>query len=412
MLRFFSSDKWSGWQVYITLTSTGLACLGVYFGALVPFVEWLDAKRALAWVVSFSLAFLILLGLVIYSGRSRASSGSIFSFAPKIVLFGFLWSSFPYLLCSSSVFFPSLGKTASCQVVPLSVEIAIRKHGNSLKLVSLEPFEEILERTRAGRPLEPVLRHPDDINRVLVAMQEDKVNKEVSDFLKSWVRRENEIKTTIVRFVAAFSASPLAPSDYSERYVQRVRFQLSDSDQRGVLLEGDEALGYLRALVETGTNYQPIADDAIKEALELYLVAALTKQYYDLRYIPNHYVSSIDTSLTEFILSIPPGHKETIKSLLKSPNATEFIEFECGSSRLPDGTTPDSRFIVNVDDVDSPEAIHKMKNGPWPIGSPSEFFSEEWWLKHAIWQMLARESRHYLDSLPMRLSDYSVCGPP
>jgi hypothetical protein len=94
------------------------------------------------------------------------------------------------------------------------------------------------------------------------------------------------------------------------------------------------------------------------------------------------------------------------------PQTSEpLIEFECGNSATELIRGSHSRFFVPEKELDSRTAL-AMKHGPWPIGTASEYFSEQWWLSNAIWQMLAREHGEWKDRLKLRIASFDSCGPP
>ena len=58
------------------------------------------------------------------------------------------------------------------------------------------------------------------------------------------------------------------------------------------------------------------------------------------------------------------------------------------------------------------EILDRMKLGPWPVGRAHTLFSEQWWLRNAIWQRLGREHGKYRAELGIRINEFGECGPP
>lgn len=404
-------SKWIHWQSYVAITSTILAGLGIYFGALIPLIDWLNAVRALAWFISFSIVFSGAFFLVYHEAKKCTPQVPTSLYASKILVFGLLWATFPYQLCSSSLFFKTIQKDCFCSIIPPDVQITLRKDNLLIQATDDDGIRDLLKRTKDKKPAYPIFKHPDDIQRVIDAMKKDAIEIKTKDFIKAWDTQLGEVQTTVMRLLADFSSSPLAPSEFSENFYKRLGFQIKRNGG-AVLLTGDDALDAIEALMESGVSYEPLADDAIVKSIRKYISLKLTKLYGNLKYIPEHYTTGIDRDFIAYIKSIPFEHYEIVK-LVAYPDATEdFRDFECGSPANGLRKSSYSRFTVPISAIQSPEVMDRMTHGPWPIGAPREFFSEGWWLEHAIWQMVARASGPYLDNLPLRIGEFNACGPP
>ena len=412
MQQIFDPSKWTDWKSYIAFTSSILAAMGVFFGALVPLLDWLDPKKAAIWFLLFGLIFLALFVAVRQKARRLAPPVPTKIFGVKMAAFGVIWAAFPYIVCSSTTFFPATQRTCICAAVPPEVSIQIRKNGPLFEVANLDALTVLLNRTTDLKEAVPVIEHPDEVRRIIAAMRSDTVTPETQEFIKSWGREVDEINTALLRLMADYSSSPLAPSEYSRQFYRRLRYEIAGSESGMVILHGDEAQAALKAMIESGVTYEPLANDAIVEAARKYLSLRVTKLYGHLNNIPQHYASRVDESFLDFVRQIPQQHYKLVKLIGFPKLSGDFIEFECGNPAGPRRTSSYSRFIVPTSEIDSQDATLRMKTGPWPIGEPAQFFSESWWLSNAIWQMLARESKQHLDNLALRISDFNACGPP
>ncbi len=327
MLHLFAPTKWMNWQSYIAITSTILAGLGIYFGALLPFIDWLNEERALGWFVLFVSLFGISFIFVHREAKRQASIIPTRLYASKIVVFGFLWSSFPYLLCSSSLLFKGIDKDCLCAAIPPVVEIALRKDGAIIQVADEEGILEILERTKNGNTVVPEFRHPAEIQGVLDSMRKNAVEENTIKFMKSWDAQMLEVKTSVLRLLADFSSSPLAPSEFSEKFYERLGFQIAKKGGM-VILSGDEAFEAIEAMIESDVSYEPVANEAIIGAVKKYLSLRITKLYGDLKFIPKQYTDGIDKSFIEYIKQIPFRHYDFVKLVAYPDEAGEFRDFE------------------------------------------------------------------------------------
>ncbi len=82
----------------------------------------------------------------------------------------------------------------------------------------------------------------------------------------------------------------------------------------------------------------------------------------------------------------------------------ELVEIECANGKTY------SRFKVPTNEL-RPVVLNALKVGPWPFGPAGMYFSRSWFLRNAVWQMYARESREFRDNLTVDVADY-FCGPP
>jgi hypothetical protein len=411
MPKILEEKTLTSWHLYITITSSTLAVLGIINDALEPMIKWLDGDKALIWLlvcfpVSVALFFVI-------RTQIRRSGLQILSiqYIPKFVSFGLFWTIFPYMVCTGTVVFGDPTKDCLCNNIQSNITITFKKHEDIARVADGSPLELLLKRTKNIKPAHPEFKHPEEIQRILDAMSREQLSEETKSFVKEWGHKEKEIKTSLIRLLAEFSSSPLVESELSREFYQRMKFQLSRREG-SVVLGGAEALEALQAIMESEVTYEPMVDDHIIEATKKFLSLTITKLYGHLKYVPKHYAVGIDPDFLRFIEKIPSDHQKTVLKVGYPGNALAVITFECGNPPKGARVESYSRFYVPEGEIRNSAILRQMRQGPWPIGSPSKLFSEDWWLQHAAWQMLGRESGRFLDNLALRINDFDQCGPP
>lgn len=327
-----------------------------------------------------------------------------------IAITAILVAALGIFLCSSSLEFEDIGKDCLCRNIGPDVRISLRRSDSLVGAANETGIRKLLDRTKDKMAASPLFTHPDDIERVLDAMKLDTVDEDTVNFLRSWDHQVEEIKTSVMRLLASLSSSPLAPSQYSERFYERMRSQMAEQVGTAVL-SSDETLQALQALIESDVNYEPLADDAVIRAVKKYLSLSTTKLYGSLKAVPERYTSGMDSAFREYLKTIPDDHNELVKRVAYADVSDEFLEFECGNAEKSPRQRSYSRFIAPVSEVNNPDVIYRMKNSSFPIGPPQDSFSEQWWVEHAVWQMLARESSQSLDNLAVRIGEFNSCGP-
>jgi len=404
------SSRWGGWQIYVTATSSLMATLGVVFGVLDPLTKWFDGSKAVLWtavcLVGIGIVFVAVHRRMKQSGRVQFKS-----YAVKFTAVALVWAVFPYALCTVAKLSGNITVECTCRKVPPNVSIEIQKYGSIVRVTDSGSLEEVLRRTKAIAPVTPTFRHPVEIETILRAMRAASASSYAREFVAHWDQEEKMVATTLLRLIAAFSSSPLAASELSKAYQERMLFQVRGSQQFAVLT-GDQALDYLNALRESSITYQPSVDEEVVKASERYLQVAMLNHYASLQNVPAQYTSGVDPDFLTFLHNLPSSDHERVRSVAYPEFKGELSEFECGSPARGAREASHSRFVVPPSEVTVPSVLEQLHTGPWPLGPPSTYFSDGWWLDHAIWQMLARESGGWRDNLAMRVAEYDQCGPP
>jgi len=403
--------QWNSWQLYLTITSSAIATLGILFGAFVPMVKWLSLEKSFYWLGIAFILFTIFYLVVKRDIREKKSVAETKGYQIKLITFSVVWILFPYILCTSSYILGDKNKNCFCKKFPIEVIINLRKSNDLLVISNDKAINELIRRTEDKRQTLPKFRHTAEIERILKSLKSDELQEEVKDFVNSWENREKEIKLTLMRLIAEYSNSALAPSELSREFYERLSFQIKNSPSGMVVLGGEDALTALQALMEKEVDYKPMVDELIDETANKFLQLSLLKLYSSLKYIPKHYADGIDSDFMNFIRDIP-GHDEIVKKIgFKDKLDEEYVRFETGNPSSKFRTNSYSRFIVPESELTG-EVLQRMSRPPWPIGKPNDFFSEEWWMKNATWQMLGRESGKWLDNLAIRIQDFDALGPP
>ena len=253
-----------------------------------------------------------------------------------------------------------------------------------------------------------MLRHLPDVARLINSVDKRaEINEAAASFLEYWRREEEAITIAVLRMTSAFSSSPLAPSRQAEEYRKRILFQTRSSS--GIVLTTDWESALL-ATMESTVSYQPAVDSEVIAAVLKMVSLRLTKLYRNLSQLEE--LRELDEDFYRFVSSIPWDHEDVVRLVgYGEEQGFDFLQFEAGNGPMPFRSSY-SRFAVPTSAILRDEVLERMRSGPWPIGRPDEYFSESWWLEHAIWQMVGREEGEWLDNLAMRIGDFNVIGPP
>ncbi len=384
--------------------------MGIYFGALLPLVQLLSLKKALIWFVicfiTFSLLYIKIkhLSLVDHSLNTKQAIS-------KLILFGLIWSLFPFIACSAISFTGDSSKNCLCEEIPPVVEVKFRKHGNILQITNNEAIREIIQRTKKHKPIEVTYTHPGEMERLFTNLEARKETREVSELLADLKKQESEITIGLYRLISMYTKSPLPASTESMDFKNRIRYRLNNS-QDIIILHGREALEALYSDIEREENYLPEVEALLESAVSKYLVTSLMDYYGFIRRVRNEDAENIDPDFIDFLLDIPDFKKIIKQVVYPNKSETNLIAVECGSNNGLMGSPASSRFFVSKKDIIRPELIKTMSVNYWTLTPPSKYFSESWWLEHAIWQMLGRLPGHAKENLPLRLDSYYICGVP
>src|ERR1043166_8483264 len=264
--RILGSDGWKGWQLYLTITSSLLAGLGIVFGTLEPLLSWLTLSRALIWAV-VSVSTVAVGCFLVHAENRKTPRVESKAYISKFVVLGVFWALFPYLLCTGSRVMGESERTCFCDKLPPTVEIELGKYGTELRVADKVALSEILKKTKAEKPVTPVFKHPRDVDVLLSALSSKDSSERDRDFASSWRQEERMIAATLLRLIAGFSGSPLPASELSKEYQERMKFQLR-AEGGFTVISGDQVLEWLQAMVQSGTRYEPQADEGILERSE------------------------------------------------------------------------------------------------------------------------------------------------
>jgi hypothetical protein len=408
--RVFGNRQWGSWQIYLTATSSAVATLGIVFGVLNPLLAWLSGSRALWWSVS-CLAGACVIFLFVRRTMNRTGAVTSSQYVVKLGVMAAVWVLFPYALCTGARIAGDITVACTCVKVPPTVSIEIQKFGPIVRIADARPIQELLRRTKALAPVTPVFHHPIEIETIVGNLHAQTASPEAQQLAHRWDEEEKMIATTLVRLVASFSSSPLPASELSNEYRDRMLFQARGSPGFAVL-SGDQVQDYLKALMGRQITFEPLVDEKIIEASQKYLTLAFVNQYQMLQDTPMEYLKNVDPDFLEFLRALPTSFKERLISVAYPKYQGELLWFECGNEAKGVRRESHSRFAVEPEEVINKSTIEQMRSGPWPLGPPHNYFSDAWWLDHAIWQMLAREQGEWRDNLALRVGEFDVCGPP
>lgn len=408
-MKLVKPEEWQGWGLYVSVSSTAVAFVGVYFGALVPLVEALTFKKALIWSI------LCLLGSFFLYLRLRHISGLendlVLKKAVKnLSLFGVLWAMFPFFACSFVTVTENSSKDCICREISPEVALEFRKHGDLLEIKNHEAIGQIIEKIEERQPLEIRYRHPDEMERLMRTLESRKHSSDVAKLLAHIREQEQSITIGLFRLIATFTNSPLPASAESDSFRQRIRFQMGEESDL-VVLGGEDALQAVYADLEGGEDHLIEVKRVLSEAVRNYLVVSIMDLYRFIRGVRNEDAADIDPDFVKFLLDIP-HIDENILRVAYPGSRDDLIGAECGSIKGIGGKLVSSKFWVQKDDLVRPKLAERMSKGYWKLEPPSEYFDEVWWLEHAIWQMLSRLPLKTKDILPLKLDDYYICGAP
>ncbi|MGT2444457.1 hypothetical protein ACU4I5_18535 [Ensifer adhaerens] len=232
------------------------------------------------------------------------------------------------------------------------------------------------------------------------------------EFARAWEEEKQELHDTICRFVLSYADLTLLPSDFSKNQKEMMRDEVRKAGGL-VVSGGDKAMDWLVATIEQEVTNPKEVERYLDEAVNSFVTVAYSRLYTRFQNIPQRTNEVLDPEFVKFSQSIPFGYFDIVKAAIYSSASEEFIVFECGSPASvdrPEGSY--SRFTVPVSSIERQEVVEMMRNGPWPVGYAQELFSERWWLKNAIWQMLGREHGKFRSGLGVRIAEYDKCGPP
>ncbi|MDE0031810.1 MAG: hypothetical protein OXU75_01540 [Deltaproteobacteria bacterium] len=392
-------------QLYVTLSTSIFGVLGVFLGAFLPLIYWLDAQKTTYWIVATATMFIVL-GVVLPRIFSlKSSTRFLVSFIP----FAVFWTFLPILSCSVIFFFGDASKDCYCNDYE-GVDFHLQKFNDKVGITDRKQLNLLLERTKRGVVAFPVFHHPPDVKRLLTKLRADPTNHALINFANSWQNYQDETAIALMRMLAAFSSTPLAPSDYSTAYQERLKYQLSRRPNEIVVISDTSAiLSFLKALAERAVDYKPLADKLLVESADKLLSLRFMKLYSRIARLKQENRANMDDGFWTFVSTIP-GHDEIVKRVGYPGVAGQFVKFEAGNPPIY-AISSYSRFLVPRSVVEKSVLERRLK-GPWPMGKPQKYFSENWWLKHATWQMFGREQGRYLDNLALRIYDFDVVGAP
>ena len=393
-------------QPYVTLSTSMLGILGVFLGAFVPIIHWLDSDKTTYWII----AALIIFSVFGYFLPKLFSHGYSKRFLYCFVPFAVFWAFLPIFLCSTVFFVGDASKDCFCNKYE-PVPIRIVKFNDVVRVSNPDQIRKLLDQTKSAVVAYPEFQHSSDVERLLEKLEADSANTKLVGFANEWRDYENETATALMRMLAEFSSRPLAPSKYSEDYDKRIAFQLRSKPNQVVVV--DDAKAYIDSLLERGVAYKPMVDNAIVTSAQKMLSLRFMKLYSRISRIKDlgeNIASGLDRDFLRFVAAIPP-HDSIVKLVGYKEATGGYIKFETGNPPIY-ASSSYSRFLVPKSVVNRNEVLERMRIGPWPIGKPRMFFSEDWWLQHATWQMLGRERGSYLDNLAIRINDFNVIGPP
>ncbi|MGE0260297.1 MAG: hypothetical protein AB7T18_16260 [Alphaproteobacteria bacterium] len=336
--------------------------------------------------------------------------GQVFSALPSfpdsqrglvVIMLTLIFSIYTFGALALTAYFVA---TAKAQTLPL------RKVDQFIRPASQADVNELVHYVQRTHKCDFSIPDVQEASLILEQIKTSKASASDVEFVRSWEQEGKELKNAVCKLILAYSDHQLLPSEFS---VERSKESSKAIHKDGfAVYGGSQAMDMLVATMERAETDPDRIDSYVAEAVYKLVSVGYSALYSQFRYIPQHYAEGIDMDFLKFIKQIPDSYFDIVKNAVFAEDAKKgkFIIFECGT--LASLGNDGSRFVVPVASVYRKDIIDKMEGGPWPLGSAQALFSEQWWLRNAIWQMLGREHGKFRQALGTRINDYSQCGPP